>query len=510
MRNIRFRSHFCAFIPSKVVWRRFLVKFPVMDIPNLLRQFTDVNILVLGDSMVDEYLTGECSRLSPEAPVPILRVDPDKTRRVLGGAANTAANIASLGGKPMLFALFNSQDGAGKSFQALCAGLGITVEPFEDGRPTMVKTRLVGQRQQLLRLDHEDTRDISAATEASVLAAFRRHLKSAGAVVLSDYAKGFFTDSLTQALIAEAKLAGKPVILDPRPQHVARYTGVGYVTPNWKESLGMLGWSERESSTTNVSEVGEALRKKLGSHVLLTLGPAGMMFFDRDTGESFHRPTAAREVYDVSGAGDTVVATFTLAVAAGLTHVESIELANLAAGLVVAKLGTATVTQEEILHDSLNGTRRVERKGLAPLAGLLRTQGKRIVTINGSFDLLHAGHLFILEEAKRQGDVLIVGLNSDASVKRYKSADRPLIPEAERAQMLLALRCVDYVHIFDEDVPMPFLEEVRPDVHVNGSEYGNECIEAPAVRQHGGTIHIVEKIPGLSTSQIIAKIKAAQ
>jgi D-beta-D-heptose 7-phosphate kinase/D-beta-D-heptose 1-phosphate adenosyltransferase len=480
-----------------------------MDIPSALRQFTDVNILVLGDSMVDEYLTGECSRLSPEAPVPILRVDPEKTKRVLGGAANTAANIASLGGKPVLFALHNPGDGAGKSFNALCAGAGITVEPFEDGRPTLVKTRLVGQRQQLLRLDHEDTRPISAATEQAVLAAFRRHLKDAGAVVLSDYAKGFFTEGLTQVLIAEAKAAGIPLVLDPRPQHAVWYGGADYVTPNWKESLGLLGWSDRESTPEHVQEAGDALRRKLGSHVLLTLGPAGMMFFDRDTGASFHRPTAAREVYDVSGAGDTVVAAFTLAVAAGLTHAESSELANLAAGLVVAKLGTATVTQEEILHDSLNGTRRVGRKGLAPLAGLLRTQGKRIVTINGSFDLLHAGHLFILEEARRQGDVLIVGLNSDASVKRYKSADRPLIPEAERAQMLLGLRCVDYVHVFDEDVPMPFLEEVRPDVHVNGSEYGADCVEAPTVRKHGGLIHIVEKIPGLSTSQIIAKIKTS-
>lgn len=498
-----------TFPPRKTGAPGFLVKFTVMDIPGALRRFTDVNILVLGDSMVDEYLTGDCSRLSPEAPVPILRVDPEKTRRVLGGAANTAANIASLGGRPVLFALIDPRDNAGKSFQALCDGSRIAVEPFEDGRPTLVKTRLVGQRQQLLRLDHEDTRDVSAATEAAVLAAFRRHLKSAGAVVLSDYAKGFFTATLTQALIAEAKAAGKPLLLDPRPQHAARYGGAGYVTPNWKESLGLLGWSDRESTPEHVREVGEALRRQLGSHVLLTLGPAGMAFFDRDTGASFHRPTAAREVYDVSGAGDTVVAAFALAVGAGLDHAEAAELANLAAGVVVAKLGTATVTQEEILHDSLHGTRRVDRRGLAPLAALLRAQGKRIVTLNGSFDLLHAGHLHILEEAKRQGDVLIVGLNSDASVKRYKSADRPLIPEEERARMLLALRCVDYAHIFDEDVPMPFLEEIRPDVHVNGSEYGADCVEAPTVRKHGGRVHIVEKIPGLSTSQIVAKIKAS-
>jgi D-beta-D-heptose 7-phosphate kinase/D-beta-D-heptose 1-phosphate adenosyltransferase len=480
-----------------------------MDIPNALRRFSDVNILVLGDSMVDEYLTGECSRLSPEAPVPILRVDPDKTRHVLGGAANTAANIAALGGRAVLLTLYNPEDPAGVSFRSLCRGLGIRVEAFDDGRPTLIKTRVVDRRQQLLRLDREDTRDLSSATEEAVLAAFRLRLQDAQAVVLSDYAKGFLTAGLTQALIREAAAAGKPLILDPRPQHAARYVGGGYVAPNWKESLGLLGWSDREPAPHHVREVGEALRLRFDAHILLTLGPGGMAFFDRATGESFDMPTAAREVYDVSGAGDTVVAAFALAVATGRTHREAAELANLAAGRVVAKLGTATVTREEILQDSLQGNRLVARESLAATAEMLRAQGRRLVTINGSFDLLHAGHLHILEEAKRQGDVLIVGLNSDASVKRYKGADRPLVPEAERAQMLLALRCVDYVHVFDEDAPMLFLEEVRPDVHVNGSEYGPDCVEAPTVIRHGGRVHIVEKVPGLSTSALVDKIRDA-
>jgi len=479
-----------------------------MDTRDALSAFTGAKILVLGDSMVDEYLTGECSRLSPEAPVPILRVDPAKTRRVLGGAANTAANIASLGGAPVLFALYNPADGAGPSFDALCRATGISVTPFSDGRPTMVKTRLVGQRQQLLRLDREDTRDIASDTEEKILAAFRAALPTAVAVVLSDYAKGFFTAALTQNLIQEARLAGKPVVLDPRPQHGPRYLGADYVTPNWKESLGLLGWSDREASPDNIKSVGDALRKQLGSHVLLTLGPAGIALFDRDSGEYFHMPTAAREVFDVSGAGDTVVAAFTLAMATGQAPRDAVNIANRAAGLVVAKLGTATVTREEILHDALDRTRLVERDRLSSLAALLRSQGKRIATINGSFDLLHAGHLHILEEARRQGDVLIVGLNSDASVKRYKSADRPLINEADRARMLLALRCVDYVHIFEEDVPMPFLEELKPDVHVNGSEYGADCIEAPVVQKNGGRIYVVEKVPGLSTSAIVDKIRA--
>jgi D-beta-D-heptose 7-phosphate kinase/D-beta-D-heptose 1-phosphate adenosyltransferase len=215
----------------------------------------------------------------------------------------------------------------------------------------------------------------------------------------------------------------------------------------------------------------------------------------------------AREVYDVSGAGDTVVAAFALAEAAGLTHRDAVELANRAAGIVVGKMGTATVSPEELLESDSAESPLLTRAQLAPLAKRLRAQGKRLVTLNGSFDLLHAGHLYILEEAKAQGDILIVGLNSDASVKRYKSKDRPIIPEAERAKMLSGLRCVDYVHVFDEDTPLAFLEEVKPEVHVNGSEYGADCIEAPLIKLHGGRIHIVEKIPGLSTSQILDRIQ---
>jgi D-beta-D-heptose 7-phosphate kinase/D-beta-D-heptose 1-phosphate adenosyltransferase len=434
----------------------------------------------------------------------------------LGGAANTAANLASLGGAPVLFALFDPDDAAGKSFTDLCAASGIAVESFRDGRPTPVKTRLVGQRQQLLRLDREDARDLDAKVEGLVLAAFRKALNpSAGsgrgntrAVVLSDYAKGFLTDTLIRALLAEAKAAKVPVVLDPRPQHGSRYTGADYVTPNWKESLGLLGWSERPSTNENVKAVGDALRAQLDSSVLLTLGPAGIALFERGGSEHLHLPTAAREVFDVSGAGDTVVAAFALALAAGIPAHEGVEIANRAAGVVVGKLGTATVTRDEVLGGATNGDRLVAREDLAPLAARLRAQGKRIATINGSFDLLHAGHLHILEEARRQGDALLVGLNSDASVKRYKSADRPLIPEADRARMLLALRVVDYVHVFDEDAPLAFLEEVRPDVHVNGSEYGADCVEAPMVKKHGGRIHIVEKVPGLSTSAIVDRIRA--
>ncbi len=477
-----------------------------MDIPALLSRFDAHSILVLGDVFLDEYLSGDCSRLSPEAPVPILKVEAGKTKRVLGGAANTAANVASLGGRAVLVGLLG-QDAHGREFRDLADTLGIELAAVHDGRPTMKKIRLLGQRQQLLRLDYEETHAIAAGTEAAILAAFRRRLPEASLVVLSDYAKGFFTRTLVQAVIREAHAAGKEVLIDPRPQHATYYGGCDYITPNWKETQGLLGQSECEAGDDLVAANGLALRDMLGSNVILTLGPKGMAVFARGSGGTLRLPTQAREVFDVSGAGDTVVAAFSLAKAAGADLENAVRLANHAAGVVVGKLGTATVTREELLDQAFRDHRLVERGRLAALSASLKSQGKQVVTLNGSFDLMHAGHLHILEEARKQGDVLIVGLNSDASIRQYKGPDRPIIPQEYRARMLLALRVVDYVHVFDETEPMPFLEEVKPHVHVNGSEYGADCIEAPTVKKHGGAIHIVEKVPGLSTSAILARIR---
>jgi D-beta-D-heptose 7-phosphate kinase/D-beta-D-heptose 1-phosphate adenosyltransferase len=220
-------------------------------------------------------------------------------------------------------------------------------------------------------------------------------------------------------------------------------------------------------------------------------------------------PTLAKEVFDVSGAGDTVVAALALALASNADHPAAVTLANRAASVVVGKFGTATVTGEEVLQDT-DALRLVPRRALAQLASTLRAKGKRVATINGSFDLLHSGHLYILNEARQQGDVLIVGLNSDRSIRSYKGHGRPIVSERQRAEMLLALRMVDYVHIFDESDPIAFLAEVRPDVHVNGSEYGRNCIESETVRRSGGTIHIVERLPGLSTSGLLQSLRSTE
>ena len=386
--------------------------------------------------------------------------------------------------------------------------------PCGTADPTVRKVRVVGQQQQLLRLDYEATAAADPAVESEIFEAARAQFARCSVVVISDYAKGFLTERLCQRIIEAAHAAGREVIIDPRPQHASFYVGCDYLTPNWKESQGLLGRTEMpetpDAPAGVIEEVGRLLARQFGSHVLLTLGARGMRLFGRDGRPQFAVPALAKELFDVSGAGDTVVATFALAKAAGCDDLQAVTMANQAAGIVVAKLGTATVSPGELLRDDEYGERErtvVERHELAALATALRAKGKKIVTLNGTFDMLHAGHLHILNEARRQGDVLIVGLNSDSSVRANKGRDRPFIGQDARAQMLLALRVVDYVHIFDEATPMAFLEQVRPDVHVNGSEYGADCIEAPTVLAGGGRIHVVTRLPGLSTSALVATIE---
>jgi D-beta-D-heptose 7-phosphate kinase/D-beta-D-heptose 1-phosphate adenosyltransferase len=469
--------------------------------------FKDQRVLVVGDAILDEYLLGECGRLSPEAPVPVLRVT--STRRVLGGAANTAANIVSLGGSATLVSFVGSDEG-GNTLKRCAADAGVNLLAVDHGLATLRKTRVVGQQQQIVRLDYEDiprTGGTTAAAEA--LEWFDHALGECDVVVISDYAKGFLSPSLAESIITRAHEAGLEVIVDPRPQHRELYRRCDYLTPNWREARALLGLADTELTPGAVRAVSRALTSELGAHAVLTLGSHGIAFRSRGGDEEFAMPTLAREVFDVSGAGDTVVAAFALARAAGADHVTAVTIANKAASVVVGKFGTATVTPEEILDDT-NANRVVSRRALAPLAATLRAKGKRIVTINGSFDILHSGHLHILNEARQRGDVLIVGLNSDLSVRGYKGDARPILPERRRAEMLLALRMVDYVHVFSEPDPIAFLQEVQPDVHVNGSEYGEDCIERDTVVRSGGEVHIVHRLPGLSTSLLVDEVKARQ
>jgi D-beta-D-heptose 7-phosphate kinase / D-beta-D-heptose 1-phosphate adenosyltransferase len=471
----------------------------------LVSKFHDKRVLVLGDAILDEYLLGDCSRISPEAPVPVLRVN--ATRRVLGGAANTAANIVSLGGRATLVALLGRDDG-GLTLKRCAEEAGVDLLAVDHGLSTLRKTRVVGQHQQIVRLDYEDIQAPSATVETEVMRVVDACIASCDIVVISDYAKGFLSASLAHALIRRAHEAGLDVVVDPRPQNRDYYAGCDYMTPNWKESRSLLRWADAEPTEEAIGKVARTLASELRTNVVLTLGAHGISFCSRNGAEQFALPTLAREVFDVSGAGDTVVAAFALARAAGADHASAVELANRAASVVVGKFGTSTVRPEEILQDT-DALRLVPRHALGQLATTLHAKGKRIVTVNGSFDVLHNGHLYILNEARQRGDVLIVGLNSDASVRSYKGPERPIVGERRRAEMLLALRMVDYVHIFDESDPIAFLKEVNPDVHVNGSEYGEHCIESETVKRGGGRIHIVNRIPGISTTGVLESLQSA-
>jgi D-beta-D-heptose 7-phosphate kinase/D-beta-D-heptose 1-phosphate adenosyltransferase len=459
-------------------------------------------VVVLGDAILDEYLLGDCSRISPEAPVPVLKVR--RIRQVLGGAANTAANIVSLGGHATLIALVGTDEG-GATLKRCAADAGVDLLAVTDGVTTLRKTRVVGQQQQIVRLDYEEIQSLSSSNELAVLNLFEHAVTDCDIVVISDYAKGFLSLSLAREIITRAHKRGLKVVVDPRPQHRECYIGCDYLTPNWRESRALLGLGDAEPTEENIDLVADALATQLGTNVVLTLGAHGITFRSRTGAEQFAMPTMAKEVFDVSGAGDTVVAAFALAVASGADHGSAVTLANRAASIVVGKFGTATVTPDELLGD-VDSERLLSRRSLAQLAATLRAKGRRLVTINGSFDVLHSGHLYILNEARQQGDVLIVGLNSDTSVRSNKGPTRPIIAERQRAEMLLALRIIDYVHVFDELDPIAFLTELKPDVHVNGSEYGENCIESSTVRRHGGRVHIVEKIPNLSTSRILDAI----
>jgi len=475
------------------------------SLSRLVSNFAHKRVLVLGDAIIDECLLGDCSRISSEAPVPVLKVT--SSRRVLGGAANTAANVVALGGHATLIALVGHDDG-GDTLKRSAADAGIELVAVDHGLPTLRKTRVVGQHQQIVRLDYEDVRPLTPQLEQELMRLVDGSIAACDIVVISDYAKGFISGSVAQAIITRAHRAGREVVVDPRPQHRECYRGCDYLTPNWRESRALLRWPDAEPGASEVVSVARSLALELDANVVLTLGPHGIAFCDRNGTEQFSLPTLAREVFDVSGAGDTVVAAFALARAAGANHGAAVALANKAASVVVGKFGTATVSPDEILQDT-DALRLVPRQALAQLALTLRARGRRIVTINGSFDILHSGHLYILNEARQLGDVLIVGLNSDKSVAAYKGPGRPVVSERRRAEMLLALRMVDYVHVFDEADPIAFLRELNPDVHINGSEYGEDCIESDTVKRGGGRVHIVKRLPGLSTSNLIGMLQPA-
>jgi D-beta-D-heptose 7-phosphate kinase/D-beta-D-heptose 1-phosphate adenosyltransferase len=471
-----------------------------MQLPN----FGLARVLVAGDLMLDRYWHGGTSRISPEAPVPVVLVNSVEERP--GGAGNVAHNIASFGTQTSLIGYCGS-DEAGQNLIRLLqtAGIDCVVEQIP-GLPTITKLRVLSRHQQLIRLDFEDR--FHEVASPHLLANFAGKLDEADVVVLSDYGKG--TLSSVQDMIRLAREAGKTVLVDPKGTDFDRYRGATVLTPNRSEFEAVAG-SARDDE--ELVENGFALLERLELQALLiTRGEHGMTLLQG--GESpRHLPAHAKEVYDVTGAGDTVISTLAAALAAGASLEDATGLANLAAGIVVGKLGTATVTLEELEY-ALGGQRAHHRGAigldeLLPLLGAARRKGEKIVVTNGCFDILHPGHIQYLQQARALGDRLIVLVNSDASVRRLKGSDRPINPLEHRMTMLAALECVDWVVPFEDDTPRDLIGRLLPDILVKGGDYKNisDIAGHDHVLANGGEVRILDFLGDYSTTRIIQAIR---
>lgn len=461
-------------------------------------------VLVVGDLMLDVYLWGKTERISPEAPVPVVEVHKESV--VLGGAGNVISNLISLGASVSVASVIGNDESGGELAAMLnSAGVDTSALIRQNDRKTSRKTRLMATHQQVVRFDRESKEAIDHKSAEAVLKAALRALEKADICLLSDYGKGVLTDDLTRKLIAGAKKLNKPVLVDPKGRDYSKYSGATLVTPNRKEASEAV---DRPLPTLEAVEAaGRELREKLNlTYAMITLSEAGMMVVgDKTT----HIAARAQEVFDVTGAGDTVLAAMGVALASGLNIEEAAHFANTAAAVVVGKLGSATVTLDEIveydqsLHLQESGEKLIALQSAAAKAEKLRKAGKKIVFTNGCFDLLHRGHVEYLKASRREGDALFVGLNSDASVRKLKGESRPIVNEADRAYLLGSLGFVDYVIIFDDDTPLELVKAIRPDVLTKGADYAGKTVVGS---DYAGRVVLVDLVEGRSTTSTVAKI----
>lgn len=459
------------------------------------------HILVAGDLMLDRYWSGSTQRISPEAPVPVVHVETIEERP--GGAANVASNLAALGCQVTLIGVTGDDEAADR----LTAGLlERGIEPHLQRRqdvPTITKLRVLSHHQQLLRLDFEAP--LTPLEQDPLPALVTQGLARADLLVLSDYAKGTLVDPA--GLIATARRLGKPVLVDPKGRDFTHYQGATLLTPNRAELETIVGPCPDQMT---LMQRAEQLRARLElTALLVTLGERGMLLL-RPGSEALHLPTRAREVFDVTGAGDTVIATLAAALGAGVALAEACALANCAAGLAVGKLGTATVSARELRHAYQSGEWHtlLDQTALVEAVAAARAAGERIVMTNGCFDILHAGHVAYLQQARQLGDRLIVAVNDDASVRRLKGPLRPINRVEQRMAVLAGLASVDWVCAFTEDTPRDLICRIKPDILVKGGDYRPEQIAgADCVRANGGEVRVIELLPGHSTSAIVGAIR---
>ena len=465
-------------------------------------------IAVIGDLMLDVYLEGEVDRISPEAPVPVVRLISE--RNVAGGAANVAANVAHLGGSVRLVGVA----GRDEAFACLSGLLGqegrIGLEGIvsDPGLQTIKKTRLMGHHQQIARIDQERRDPLPDPVAAALIERAGAAIEACDLVILSDYGKGVFGPVVLRAVLDRAAALNKPVIVDPKQRDISIYRGATILTPNRGELALATGLPCR---TDAEAAAAAALAQQMtGAGILLTRSEEGMSFFPV-SGEAIHLPTVAREVFDVSGAGDTVVAVLGLAVAAGLPMHEAMRAANHAAGIVVGKIGTALVSFEELFVDlSIEGEtdvqdgRLLDLHTLAGLRAYWRKRGLLVGVTNGCFDLVHPGHVSLIRQAAANCDRLILALNTDASVRRLKGPARPVQSERNRAAVIGALKGVAAVVLFDEETPYELIRTLQPDLLVKGSDYTEETVVgAEIVRAAGGKVLLAHLVEGQSTTQLL-------
>ena len=480
------------------------------SLPALLDALEGVRVLVAGDIMLDRFVFGAVARISPEAPIPVLRVDRESA--MLGGAGNVVRNLLALGARARAVTVVG-EDAAGESVRRLLGGgtntaFGLITDAT---RNTTIKTRYVADAQQIMRADRETSESLASASRRAVLDAADTMLGTCRTLVLSDYGKGVLDGGVAAQLIQAARTLGIRVVVDPKGRDYSRYRNADVVTPNRNELAEATGLP-----TGTVAEVERAARDLIDQHafraVVATLGKDGMIVVDA-AGGATRLAAEAREVFDVSGAGDTVVAVLAGGLAAGATLDEAAALANVAAGIVVGKVGTAVAYASE-LHDELRhrDLGRAEAKVLSPEPAAdrvetWRRQGLRVGFTNGCFDLLHPGHVSLLAQARGACDRLVVGMNSDESVARLKGPARPVQNQAARATVLASLSSVDMVVIFGEDTPLKLIETVRPDVLVKGADYSREAVVGgDLVESWGGRVLLARLEPGFSTSATIARI----
>jgi D-beta-D-heptose 7-phosphate kinase / D-beta-D-heptose 1-phosphate adenosyltransferase len=473
----------------------------------ILERYPGKRVWVVGDLMLDEYVIGAVDRISPEAPVPVVRVRDTECR--LGGAANVARQIAVLGAQVSLAGTVGA-DAAGEELLRLCAAAQIDTRAVikVPARRTTRKLRVLGHAQQLVRLDWEDSEPCSAQTTVRMVSKLAEG-EQADAIILSDYAKGVLSPATLAGVMS---LRGnRPVVVDPKHRDFARYRGATVITPNLRELEAAAGQALDVNDTVAIAASARSLAEAAGLEAMLvTLGERGMLLVPV-AGPEVAVPAVKRAVYDVTGAGDTAIAVLSLSLAAQAPLLAAVQIANAAAGVSVGQVGAVAVDVAGI-RDAL-ATRPdgkiLLRDAVAARAASWRMAGKRIVLTNGCFDLLHAGHLSLLNQAARLGDVLVLAINSDASVKRLKGPERPLVSQSDRAALLAALEFVDAVTIFDEDTPLQVLRSVRPDVLVKGADYQlTEVVGRELVESSGGRVALVPLVPEKSTSALVERIRS--